>query len=444
MNPPRRPTHEPGVAPSLEQVPAHLGPRARRAFERARDDAAAWGAEGFGAERLLALEAAIPLGVPLERPRLRVAIGDPQAPLATFLEILDRNDLLSGDGRLHPHVLLVSMGDHFDWGPASERAFAAENSVRTMSWLAAHPASQVVLLAGNHDLARVGELAGFDDATFAAAHEEATALRAVPMHTPGRHERRRAFLERHRSLPGVGVAARDWSGFEARQRSVVGALLIAGRFRAAWAAAPDLLLVHGAITSEDLDLFGLPREAHADAVVIGEAFQEWFEDAIEAWAAPGTPAGAPLVLEPLYRIGDAERGESRGIFVQRPADPDDGHDHPHLFEGPPRRRFDPRTLTPGLAQVTGHIRDAKCRDLLRRWSDPGRAVDGPLRHLWTDGSAVRYALGVPGEEARAAQAAGRAALMHFTDGGMNHADPARYELLDLDARQPLSAGSTRP
>ncbi len=91
--------------------------------------------------------------------------------------------------------------------------------------------------------------------------------------------------------------------------------------------------------------------------------------------------------------------------------------------------------------MTGHIRDAKCRELLRRWSDPGRPVDGPLRHLWTDGSAVRYALGVPGEEARAAQAAGRAALMHFTDGGMNHADPARYELLDLDTRRPLSAGS---
>src|SRR5512139_3607362 len=98
MNPPRHPTHEPGVAPSLDHPPARLGPRARRAFERARDDAAAWGAEGFGAGRLLALEAAIPLGVPLERPHLRVAIGDPQAPLAIFLEILDRNDLLSEDG----------------------------------------------------------------------------------------------------------------------------------------------------------------------------------------------------------------------------------------------------------------------------------------------------------------------------------------------------------
>jgi hypothetical protein len=337
--------------------------------------------------------------------------------------------------------MLASMGDHFDWGPAAHRAYAAENSIRLLSWLAAHAASQVLLLAGNHDLSRVGELAGFDDATFATAHDEAVELRAVPMHTPGRHERRRAFLDRHRALPGVGVAARDWSGFEARQRLAIGSLLVAGRFRAAWAAAPDFLLVHGAVTPEDLRVFGLPDEAHADAVVIGEAFQEWFEDAIEAWSSPGTPPGAPLDLEPLYRIGDAERGESRGIFVQRPADPDGGRDHPQLFEGPPRRRFDPRTLAPGLAQVTGHIRDAKCRELMPRWSDPGRSVDGPLRHLWTDGACVRYTSGVPGDGVRAAQAAGAAALIYFTDGGMNHADPARYELLDLDTRRPLCGGS---
>ncbi len=423
----------------LDPAPARLGPRARHAFARAREDALAWAAADFGPAHLAAAENEVRLGVPAAKPELRLAIGDPQAPLSTFLEILDRNDLLTDDGRLHPHVQLVSMGDHFDWGPAGGRKFAAENSVRLLAWLAAHPASQVVLLTGNHDLARVGELAGFDDATFGAAHDEATALRAMPMSAPGRAERRRAFLERHRALPGVGVAARDWSGFEARQRAIVGALLIAGRFRAAWAAAPDLLLVHGGVTRDDLHHFGLPEDTQADAVVIGEAFQEWFEDAVVAWSAPGAPAGAPLDLEPLYRIGAAERGESRGIFVQRPADPDLGHGPPGLFDGPPRRRFDPRGLAPGLAQVTGHIRDAKCRELMPRWSDRGPAQEGPLRHLWTDGATVRYARGTPGEAARADQVAGRAALIYFADGGMNHAEPARYELLDLDRRQALSA-----
>jgi len=420
------------TSPDPDAVPAGLGVRARRAAARAREEAHAWQAAGFAGARLEAVEA----GSDLPAPRLRVAVGDPQAPLATLLEILDRHDLLGDDGCLHPHVFLASLGDHFDWGPVEERALAAENSVRTLTWLSAHSARQVVLLTGNHDLARVGELTGYDDARFAEAHEEATALRAIPMSAQGRAERRGAFLARHPQFPSVGVAARDWSAFEARQAALVGALLAGGRYRAAWAAAPDLLLVHGAVTRDDLEVFGLPAEAHADAIVIAEAFQEWFEDAIEAWrtAAPGTP----LDLSPLYRIGSGAGGESRGIFVQRPADP--GRGDPTLFLGPPRRRFDPRELPLGLAQATGHIRDAKCRELMPRWSEAGPALDGPLRHLFTDGDSVRYARGVPAPEAWVEQLSGRAAHMLFTDGGMNHVPPARYELLDLDARQALSPG----
>ncbi len=423
--PPRR---DPPTRPTSLDRPAVSG-RVHRALERAADDAARFAAD----------PAAAALGEPVSashRRARRVAIGDPQAPLATFLEILDRNDLLSDDGRLHPDVFLVSMGDHFDWGPAGDRAAGAESAYRLVSWLAAHAEDQVLLLTGNHDLARVGELAEFDDARFAEAHAEALALRAIPLRAPGRAERRRAFRERHPALPSVGVAARDWSQFEARQRTLVGALIEAGRFRAAWAAAPDLLLVHGAITPPDLGLLGLPAEAHADAMVIAEVVQELFEDAVAARSR----TGAPLDLAPLYRLGAADRGESRGIFVQRPADPDRGD--PELFAGPPRRRVDPRTRAPGLAQVTGHNRDQKCRELMPRWSAPAGEgeAEGPLRHLWTDGEAVRYARGLPADEAREAQAGGRAALLYFADGGMNHAPPGAYELLDLDSRRGLSGG----
>ena len=398
-------------------------PRARRAAERARDD---------DARRFLAGEWSEPVPTGRRFAR-RLAIGDPQAPLATFLEILDRNDLLADDGRLHPEVQLVTLGDHFDWGPAEDRARSAASAFALLAWLAAHPPDQVLLLAGNHDLARVGELAAFDDATFAEAHAEATALRRVPMRDPGRAARRGRFLARHAALPSVGVAARDWAQFEARQRALVAALLRAGRFRAAWAAAPDLLLVHGAVTPADLGPLGLDgsrlHEAGPIAAAIGEAFTR---------AVGAMEDGAPLDLAPLYVIGSAARGESRGIFVQRPADPDLGE--PSLFAGPPRRRFDPRDLAGGLAQVTGHIRDAKCRELMPAWSDPAPAQDGPLRHLWTNGRAVRYARGLPGEAARAGQAAGEAALLYFADGGMNHAAPARYELFDLDRRCGVSAG----
>jgi hypothetical protein len=401
--------------------------RVRRALERAADDARSFAADP------LAAAAGEPVAAGVRTRRL--AIGDPQAPLERFLEILDRNDLLAADGRLHPEVFLVSMGDHFDWGPADERAAGAESSVRLLSWLGAHAADQVLLLVGNHDLARVGELAAFADADFADAHVEATALRAIPLGDPGRAARRRAFLERHPALPSVGVAARDWSQFEARQTFLVDALLRAGRFRAAWAPAPDLLLVHGAITPDDLDAIGVPAGARSDARVIAEVVQELLEAAVLA-----RDDGSSLDLEPLYRLGDAARGESRGIFVQRPADP--GRGDPELFAGPPRRRFDPRILAPGLAQVTGHVRDQRCRDLMPRWSEeePGApGPEGPLRRLWTDGRSVRYGRRLPDDAERAAQAAGEAALMYFADGGMNHAAPADYELLDLDTRRGVSA-----
>jgi hypothetical protein len=425
------------AAPTPESDPSLVPPaaasvRVRRAAARAAEDArdfyadpsSAWpGAAGaWGAGEA---------GPAAARSR-RLAIGDPQAPLSTFLEILDRNDLLADDGRLHREVFLVSLGDHFDWGPAEERVRGAESAVRLLAWLGAHPADQVLLLAGNHDLARVGELATYDDALFADAHAEASALRRIPLGQPGRFERREAYLARHRALPSVGVAARDWAQFEARQRTLVASLLRAGRFRAAWAAAPDLLLVHGAVTPDDLAPLGLEGSACADADRVAAAVQGVFAPAVA-----GLREGVALDLEPLYRIGDAARGESRGIFVQRPADPARGEEA--LFEGPPRRRFDPRRLAPGLAQVTGHIRDQKCRELMPDWSADDHALDGPLRHLWTDGRTVRYARGLPPDGARAGQARGEAALIYFGDGGMNHAPAERYELFDLDARRGVSA-----
>src|SRR5262249_8976731 len=105
----------------------------------------------------------------------RLAVGDPQAPLATFFEILERQGALSTDGRLARDVSLVSMGGHFAWGGPDGRAAAAEDGLQLLAWLAAPPPDQVTLLVGNHDLARVGELAAFDDARFAGVVAEADA-----------------------------------------------------------------------------------------------------------------------------------------------------------------------------------------------------------------------------------------------------------------------------
>ena len=400
----------------------HHSRRVRAALERAGADARAFEQSG-------SLPVPQVTGSARAAASVRVAMGDPQAPLSRVLEILDRHDLLGDDGRVHPAVDLVSMGDHFDWGPPDHNAFAAASGFGLLAWLAAHPRDQVAILVGNHDLARVGELAPFDDATFEAARAEARALRATPMHSPGRAERRRAFLERHPTLPSVGVAVRDLAAFETAQRRLVAAMLRAGRFRAAIAAAPDLLLIHAGLTPDDLDAIGYPQgDARADAVGLERALSERFDAEVAAWDGV-----TPFSLAPLYRPGSYEWGEARGVFIQRPADPAVGE--LPLFEGPPRRRFDPRKLTPGLTQATGHIRDNKCRELMPVWSEDEPAHDGPLRHLWTDGRRVRYRRGLPepGDD--------RGAFLLFTDGGMNHVPTADYELLDLDTRRALPRDS---
>lgn len=377
--------------------------RIKRALSRAREDAEAGGLD------------APPDGRP--RPR-RVAIGDPQAPIETFLEVLDRHGLLGDGGRLLPDVQLVSMGDHFDWGGPTDRERAADSAEALLSWLAAHPADQVVLLLGNHDLGRVSEVSSFDDATFRAAQVEAdAAYRGGEVDEAAE----RAFLARYPELPSAEVLARDFGTFRVRQRELVTRLLRSGRFRIAHAAAPDRLLCHAGVTRDDLDGIGVPEAAQGDAREVAAALNTHLDRALAGWSS------GRLELEPLHRGGSGQT-EGRGIFYQRPCHPACGPQE--LFEGPPRRRFDPRLLPLGLTQAIGHIRDKKCRTLLRPWCSPEPAVDGPLRHLQTDGEAVIYAQGTP------PRAAPGAATMLFLDCGMSYVAPERYELLDLVTWRP--------
>src|SRR5262249_52304251 len=134
--------------------------------------------------------------------RVIAACGDPQAPFSTLLAILDRHGLLAEDGRLRPEVRLVSLGDHFDYGPPDIRLEAGRNGVLAMSWLAAHPEDQVTILLGNHDLARAGELVRFDDAAFQSAHEEALAAYRARAADPDLETR---FLERYPMFPSAEI-----------------------------------------------------------------------------------------------------------------------------------------------------------------------------------------------------------------------------------------------
>lgn len=308
-----------------------------RALERACQDAAA-GYRGPGR--------AAPRG------SRRLAVGDPQAPLSTFLSILEANALLGDDGRLLPEVHLVSMGDHFDWGVPAERESVSRSGLGLLAWLAAHPPEQVTLIVGNHDLGRVGELAGFDDDSFRAAQAEADAVAA------GAADERR-FRVRYPQLPSAEAAFRDLSSYRRGQARLVTELLRARRFCAALAASPRLLLTHAGVTTDDLVLAGLPPEAASDAEAAAAALNGALDRSVASWRE-----GTPFAIPGLHRPGNAAQGEGRGVFYQRPGRPEHGSNDDALFDGPPRRRFDPRWLPPGLVQAVGHIGDRKCRDLL--------------------------------------------------------------------------------
>ncbi len=329
-----------------------------------------------------------------------VAMGDPQAPFARVMEVLKVRELLSGD-KLADDVHLVVMGDYFDFGERDARAEAVEGSARLIAWLVSHAEEQVTLIAGNHDLARVGELAHFDDATFARAQAEAD--KAYYDKAPLRPEQ--AFKDEF-DLPTWELAARDFSTFKERQRALVADLLSAKRMRAAFAPSARVLMVHAGVTQAQLALAG--AGAATDARVLANALNRALYAGFDAWRAGTT---RKLEIAGLHAPGNAA-GEGSGFFYHRPAT------EPSASPG---RRFHPRDLPVGLTQVVGHIGDKKCRELLGM--DPAAAKDGPLRHLVARGESVHYAHGLPDLTATP-----DAATMIFTDGGMLRAEPADYEL----------------
>ncbi len=333
-----------------------------------------------------------------------VAIGDPQAPFERFLSILERHGLLGGDRRLADDVHLVSMGDHFDYGRAPERERAAAEGLALLEWLAAHPPEQVTLLLGNHDLARVCELAPFTDDSFATAHREARALYDTDADAAD-------FLSRYPHVPDAECLARDYSCFVTAQRDLVSELLRNGRFRLA-AEHRGLLLVHAGVTLDDLDAIGI---AATDARTVADGLNRFLSERVERWA------GGAIDLSPLHQVGSAATGEGRGALYHRPCDP--STQPAARLVGPPRRRFDPRTLPSAFPQAIGHIRDDKCRELMPHWSTATPTGDGPLRSLVVSADSTSYQAGCASE-----------ARLYFLDGGMAHAAADAYQLFDLDRR----------
>src|ERR1043165_8221343 len=239
-------------------------------------------------------------------------MGDPQAPFAQLLEVLDHHGALDGD-RLAADVVLVSIGDHFDYDFRDWRT-AGQEGLRFLRWLVSHDDAQVKILLGNHDVSRVMELVAITDERFAAARAFAHALdrdaarnarfrAAFPaLPTAGLAGRDYAsFQAAQRALPPAGFAGRDYASFAAEQRALTMELLLGGRFRLALVGElPDgrtALLTHAGVTNRELAILRAP----ADAAAIAGALQTHLAHAVERvrddWTR-GLPT--PLSLEPLH------------------------------------------------------------------------------------------------------------------------------------------------
>ena len=304
------------------------------------------------------------------------AAGDPQTTPERFFAVLGRHDMLDANGRLRDDVGLVSMGDHFDFhGELAD----VERAGRTiLEWLLSHPADQVKILAGNHDLSRVMELAHETDASYAEAKR-----------TP-----QEEFSARFPRIPTLGIATRDYVSFSEAQRKLVQRALLDGRMRLALVAnvkGARALFTHAGVTRRELALLDLPAEREPSAETIAGALEARLDRALasvrDAWA---NGRDAELDLSPAHVPGTTGQ-EGGGLLYHRPS-----ADHSKwALDAERPRRFDPMSLPRHLLQVAGHTTHPKSLEELEGWIDPNaKAKHVAIRTLVTAEGTPRYVAGV--------------------------------------------------
>ena len=365
-------------------------------------------------------------------PKRIFVMGDPQAPMAKVMAVLEAHAALGADGRLADDVVLVSIGDHFDYDLEDPEGAGAEG-LRTLRWLSSHDPAQVRLLFGNHDAARVMELVGLDDVRFVAARDLGRSI-AETRRREGKEaaarRKRDEFAAQFPDVPTWGLAARDYASYSEAQRELVIELLLGGRFHLALSGmlldGRAVLLTHAGVTQRELGLLGMPDER--DPHTLAAAFEQRMRAAIEARRAEWqNGARTPLSLAPLHVPGEGGH-EGGGLLYHRPARADRPDGDPAWEFDPARpRRFDPRSLPRGLRQVVGHTGHRKCKaELDDDWlTEAARQKEiGGIRTLRVDGDDVLYDLDVlparPG-----------AADLYLIDGEMRHVAATAYTLLPL-------------
>jgi hypothetical protein len=368
------------------------------------------------------------------------AMGDPQAPFSKTREVLDAHGALAGD-RLASDVVLVSIGDHFDYD-LNDPVTAAAEGLRTLRWLADHDPAQVILLLGNHDASRVMELATITDEEFTAARVLARSIDATEK-TDGKEaaiERiAREFVPAHPQLPPPGVVGRDYASFTTEQRTLVMELLLAGRFHLALTGAledgREVLITHAGVTRRELGMLGVEATPFAIAAALEAHLTASIDHVRDDWQQGEL---APLSLAPLHVTGSPGE-EGGGLLYHRPSNPSRADADPAWALAASRpRRFDPRTLPRGITQVIGHSGHAKCVHELGPWVEPAarRRKHGGIRTLRVSDAGISYDLGIAPHEDDAAD-------LILIDGELRRVPASEVELLPLSRvdRAPGVAGA---
>jgi hypothetical protein len=351
-----------------------------------------------------------------------LCVGDPQVAFDHFAATLDHHGLLGDDGTLAPGVGLVSMGDHFDYGagkhddPEGHAARGLEGQL-ILAWLSAHPPTRVRILLGNHDAARVMELADFDDARFRSVR---SALAVAD------DARRRHLVDEHK-LPNPTMPLHDFCTWSEAQRAQVQRLLLAHRFDLALHARHDdrpLLLTHSALTTRELARLGLGDD-DASAAVVAETLQQLLRTAVAA-VADDWRAGRPtrLSLAPVHDAADVGE-EAGGFLAHRPANPATSKDPTWEWNPARPRRFDPNTLPRGFDQACGHTGPGGLTRALQPWLVDGVGDAGRLHTLVVTADPPRVHPGIA--------AATDGVRLLLLDVALGKAAPDRVELLTVEA-----------
>ncbi|HEV7555496.1 MAG TPA: hypothetical protein VGO00_08585 [Kofleriaceae bacterium] len=361
------------------------------------------------------------------------AIGDPQAPFAHVLDVLDRHGALAGD-RIAPDVTLVSIGDHFDYD-LNDPITAGTEGIKLLRWLASHDPRNAIIMLGNHDVSRVMELASIDDPRFAEARVLGRSIDETKKREGREAADRRERDEFHvqfPELPTYGLASRDYASFSVEQRELVIELLLAGRFELATTATladgRAVLVTHAGVTWRELTLMAIPLER--DPRVIAARLQSWLTGAVDDVRADWERGvSTPLSLDPIHVAGSMGE-EGGGLLYHRPSSPSGrGVDPGWAFSAARPRRYDPRQLPAGLRQVAGHTGHNKCLEELGDDgpTDAARAKPrGGIRTLRVKDGLVTYDLGILPDDPGAAD-------LYMIDGELRRVAAQDYALLSLAA-----------